>query len=91
MFAFCGHATWLIGFQFPNQELNPGAQQWKCGILTTGPPGNTPPSLFSFLINVWFFLNFIFYWSVVVLQCCASFRCTAQKSDSVIMCLLLID
>ena len=84
MFAFCGHATWLTGSRFPNQGLNPGAQQWKCGILTTGPPGNTPLPFFPFVINVFFFF-LISYWSVVVLQCCASFRCRAQKSDSVII------
>ena len=73
MFAVCGHATWLTGSQFPNQELNPGAQQWKCGILTTGPPGNTPLSSFLFQL-MFFFFNFIFYWSIVVLTMLCSFQ-----------------
>lgn len=26
---------------FPNQRSNPGPQQWKCEVLTTGPPENS--------------------------------------------------
>ena len=29
----------LAGSQFPNQRLNPGPAQWKCCVLTFGPPG----------------------------------------------------
>ena len=29
----------LVGSYFPNQELDPGPLHWKCGVLTTGPPG----------------------------------------------------
>ena len=32
-----GHA----GSSFPNQGWNPCPLQWKCGILTTGPPGKS--------------------------------------------------
>ena len=32
---------WLMGCWFPNQGLNPWPQQWKHGVLTTGPPGNS--------------------------------------------------
>ena len=45
-----GHATQLVGFYFPTQGLNPGPQQWECGVLTTGPPGNSP---IVQLLNVW--------------------------------------
>ena len=31
---------WLAESQDPNQGLNPCPLQWKCGVLTTGPPGN---------------------------------------------------
>ena len=39
----------LQGSSFPDQGLN----LWKLGVLTTGPPGNSPEVLF-------FFFNFIF-------------------------------
>ena len=32
----------------PSQGSNPWPLQWKCGILTTGPPGKSP-YLFSFM------------------------------------------
>ena len=38
---FFGHTTWLEGYQFPNQGLNPHLQQWNHGVLTTGPPVNS--------------------------------------------------
>ena len=34
-------AMWLMGCWLPNQGLNPWPQQWKHGVLTTGPPGNS--------------------------------------------------
>ena len=30
-----------MGFSFPHQGLNPGPQQWKHGLLTTEPLGNS--------------------------------------------------
>ena len=39
---FFGHAVRLAGSWFPGQGLNPDPLQWKCGILTTGPPGKSP-------------------------------------------------
>ena len=33
---------WLVGFYFPYQDWTPGLLQWKLGVLTTGPPGNSP-------------------------------------------------
>ena len=34
-----GHIIWHARSQF--QESNPGPLQWKCGVLTTGPPGKS--------------------------------------------------
>ena len=39
-FFFFGCATQLVG-SFLDQGLNPGPQQLECGVLTTGPPGNS--------------------------------------------------
>ena len=44
---FFGHATWLVGSSFPDQGLNPGLQQWKLGVLTTGLPGNSQSQFFK--------------------------------------------
>ena len=41
-FFFSDCATRLAGSQFPDQGLNPGPLQWKCRVLTTGQPGNSP-------------------------------------------------
>ena len=35
------HAMQLVGSKFPYRGQNPGPLQWKCGVLTTGPPGNS--------------------------------------------------
>ena len=45
-----GHARRLERSQFPDQGWNPCLLQWKCGVLTTGPPGN-PPQDFQWLEN----------------------------------------
>ena len=29
---------WHVGSSFPNQGLNACHLQWKCGVLTSGPP-----------------------------------------------------
>ena len=56
IFFFLGYISWLAGSQFPDQELNPGQQQWKShqGI----PPGN----LLGFI-----FLSFFFFlmWTIL--------------------------
>ena len=39
---FFGCAAQLAGSQFPHQGSNPCPLQWKHGVLTTGPPGNSP-------------------------------------------------
>ena len=33
------------GSQFPHQGWNPSPLQWKCGVLTSGPPGKSPKTL----------------------------------------------
>ena len=38
---FFGHATWLARSYVPDQGLNLDPQQLACGVLTTGPPGNS--------------------------------------------------
>ena len=37
-----------VGPLFPDQGSNPCPLQWKCGVLTTGPPGTRVPEDFSF-------------------------------------------
>ena len=32
---------WHVGPKLPDQGLNPYPLHWKCGVLTTGPPGNS--------------------------------------------------
>ena len=51
-FFYC--AAQLAGSYFLDQGLNLGPQQWKCRILTTGPPRN---SLFYFRICI---LNYLY-------------------------------
>ena len=36
-----GHTAWHLGSWFPNQRLSLCPLQWKCRVLTTGPPGKT--------------------------------------------------
>ena len=38
---FFDHAKWHAGSQFPYQGWSPHLLQWKRGILTTGPTGNS--------------------------------------------------
>ena len=38
---FFGHIMWHVGPKLPDQGLNPYPLHWKCGVLTTGPPGNS--------------------------------------------------
>ena len=40
-YLFFGPATWLAGSLFSAQGSNLGSRQWKRGVLTTGPPGNS--------------------------------------------------
>ena len=46
LYLFFGHTSQYTGSQFPVQGLNLGPVQWKLRVLTTGPPGNAPCSLF---------------------------------------------
>ena len=46
LFVCFDRATWLVGSQFPDQELNPWPLKRKLGVLTTGPPGKTLTIIF---------------------------------------------
>ena len=48
IFFFFVALEWFVGSLFPNSELNLVPQQWKYGVLTTGPPGNSLPYTFIF-------------------------------------------
>ena len=32
---------WHVGYEVPDQELNPPLLHWQRGVLTTGPPGKS--------------------------------------------------
>ena len=53
LFYFWPDPAWLARSQFPDQGLNPGPQEWKHKILTTGPPGN-PLNLFFYSLITFF-------------------------------------
>ena len=38
-----GCTTWHLGSYFPDQESNLRPLHWRCGVLTTGSPGKSPP------------------------------------------------
>ena len=42
VFFFLAVPWGLWDLSSPDQGLNPCPQQWKCAVLTTGPPGNSP-------------------------------------------------
>ena len=46
LFFFFWPHLWLVGSLLPNQRLSPHPLQWKCWVLNTGPPGNSPTLLF---------------------------------------------
>ena len=41
LFKIFGHTAWHVESQFPDQGSNPHPLQWKCEVLTTGPPGKS--------------------------------------------------
>ena len=41
IYLFFGHTTWLVGVLIPLSGIESTAQQWKSGVLTTGPPRNS--------------------------------------------------
>ena len=47
LFFFPAAPCGLVGSWFPDQGLNPGPQQWKHRVLTTGPPGNSLKDLYN--------------------------------------------
>ena len=46
------YCVWHVGPELPDQGLNPCPPQWKCTVLTTGPPGNSQSVLIIFF-NQW--------------------------------------
>ena len=59
---------WHVGSYFPDQGSNRHPLQWKRGVLTTGPPGNSPGMpFFFFLINLFIYL----FMAALGLNCCA--------------------
>ena len=67
---FFGHAA-----RFPDQGSNLCPLHWKCGILTTGPPGNSLyPSYISSTLGKWFmhwtFICFSMSVSLLSLSAC---------------------
>ena len=47
-----GHAAWLVECWFSNQRSNPGPQQWKHPVLTTGLPGKSwIPTVFDSILR----------------------------------------
>ena len=40
-----------VGSQFSNQGLNSHPLHWKCGVLTTGPPGMSLSLFFNLIFN----------------------------------------
>ena len=54
IFFFWPH-VWHAESQFPEKELNPCPQQWKRGVLTTGPPGKSLKAHFQGRMDKTFF------------------------------------
>ena len=62
----------LLDFSSPNQGLNQGPPQWKCGVLTTGPPRN--PHHLLFLITICIdgsFFVFVSVFSIIAFWLCS--------------------
>ena len=49
-FFFFLDAPGAYGILVPWPEIEPGPRQWKCQVLTTGPPGNCPKTFIYLLI-----------------------------------------
>ena len=60
------------GLWFTDHGLNPGPQQWKRRVLTTGPPGNSPLVLFIItacsLALPWPTQKWLYLWWWIFLQ-----------------------
>ena len=49
------------GILVPDQGWNPCPLQWKCGVLTTGLPGNSPPIFFNLSMLLFLSHHFILF------------------------------
>ena len=69
------HGMWDLSS--PTTDGTHTSPQWKHGVLTTGPLSK---SLIMTFFSFYFILLFKkhLYWSIVDVQCCVSFRCTAK-------------
>ena len=45
------HCVWHVGPELPDQGSNPCPPQWKCTVLTIGPPGNSQSVLIIIFFN----------------------------------------
>ena len=57
-FLFFGHTGRHAGSPFPDQALNLYPLQWKHGVLTSGPPGNSHYCYILKLLKILFFSSF---------------------------------
>ena len=55
---YFGHTSWCVEFQFADHGSNPHTLQWKCGVLTTGPPGK--------LLNTWSHILFPLFAMLII-------------------------
>ena len=61
----------------PNPGIEPTSPTLLADSLTTGPHGKSKQPIIS-LQNPAYSFSFFFFWSIVDLQYCVSFRCTAK-------------
>ena len=52
---------WPVGSWFPDQGSDRSPLQWKCGVLTTGPPGTSYLAFFFKNLFVYFWLFWVFF------------------------------
>ena len=100
-FAFFGCATQHAAFLFPNQGLNLWPLQWKCDILTTGPPGKSLCFVFKFHIWMRSYSIFFFFFALTYFtqhnalkvhpHCCKFGRISSFLSHCIQQCLSFCD